>query len=580
MARSDAPDVPNAPSRPANRLAAESSPYLLQHAHNPVDWYPWGPEAFEEARRRQVPIFLSVGYSTCYWCHVMERESFEDANTARLLNRDFVCVKVDREQRPDVDDIAMHACQALTGRGGWPTSVFLTPPSDDGSTPSLAPFWAGTYFPPEPRHGLPSFTQVLGGIAKAWADNRDQIAAQASRVADMLADTLGQRTLPVRIGPAQLDGALHALIRMYDPTNGGFGSPGAAGGPKFPQPVFLEFLLDRLQDTLDQQTRQAVLAAVTKTLDRMALGGINDQIGGGFHRYAVEPTWTVPHFEKMLYDNAQLASTYARASAMLEQDPHAPESFYARTARETLDYVLREMRVSGAAFASAQDAEVDGKEGDNYLWTPDQFASVLDTQDLQFALKVFALDRGPNFKDPHHADLPPRNVLALDDRPEHLASRFNLSTADFLQRLDQVRCKLYSARGVRTQPHLDDKVIASWNGLMLAGLAEGAALLKDAKYLDAAESAARFILTSMRDADGDLLRIWRGGSAQTPAFLEDYAMLAFGLTRLAHACEALGRPSTPHLDAASDLVDRAFALFADESAPGALFDTRSGQDDL
>ncbi len=569
MARSVAAD------RPENRLARESSPYLLQHARNPVDWFPWGPEAFEEARRRQVPIFLSVGYSTCYWCHVMERESFEDENTARLLNRDFVCVKVDREERPDVDDIAMHACQALTGRGGWPTTVFLTPPTDDPSTPSLAPFWAGTYFPPEPRHNLPSFTQVLGGIAKAWSESREQINGQAARIADMLSDTLGQRTLPVRIGVEQLDAATNALIRMYDRTNGGFGA--ASGGPKFPQPVFIEFLLDRLNDPIDEQSRHALRAAVAHTLDRMALGGINDQIGGGFHRYAVEPTWTVPHFEKMLYDNAQLASTYARASKIFEQDPHAPESLYARTVRETLDYAIREMRVDESGFTSAQDAEVDGKEGDNYLWTPDEFAAVLDTKDLQFALKAFAVDRGPNFKDPHHEQLQPRNVLVLDERPERLAERFGVSPAEFLSRLGQVRCKLFAARATRKQPHLDDKVIASWNGLMLAALADGAALHSEPKYLDAAESAARFILANMRDASGDLLRIWRG-AAQTPAFLEDYSMLALGLVRVARANELMGRASAQHIEAATDLVDRAFAQFADDT--GALYDTRAEQDDL
>jgi uncharacterized protein YyaL (SSP411 family) len=590
------------PDRPANRLASESSPYLLQHAHNPVDWFPWGPEAFEEARRRNVPIFLSVGYSTCYWCHVMERESFEDPQTAALLNERFVCVKVDREERPDVDDIAMHACQALTGRGGWPLSVFLTPPTDDDAIPSLAPFWAGTYFPPEPRHNLPSFAQVIGGIGNAWRDQREQIVAQAARIADMLSDTLAARTLPVRIGHEQLDGATNALIRMYDRTNGGFGS--STGGPKFPQPVFLEFIIDRLDDPIDIRAKQALGAALTHTLERMALGGINDQIGGGFHRYSVEPTWTVPHFEKMLYDNAQLASTYARASAMFEKDPYAPEALFARTVRETLDYALREMRVQGApgqarsadpdssnsgapghpdpdsvfAFASAQDAEVNGKEGDNYLWTPDEFANALDSHDLSFALKVFALDRGPNFQDPHHPSMPPRNVLVLDERPEHLAERFNLSTKDFLTRLGKVRCRLYAARAEREQPHRDDKVIAAWNGLMLAALADGATLLKDAKYLDAAESCASFILSTLRDSQDNLLRIWRDGKAQTPAFLEDYAMLAFGLVRTARANEALGRASAKHIDAASDLITRAFAQFGDET--GALYDTRADQPDL
>ncbi|MBX3352836.1 MAG: thioredoxin domain-containing protein [Phycisphaeraceae bacterium] len=571
------PPSPTADRRP-NRLAGESSPYLLQHAHNPVEWFPWGPEAFEEARRRRVPIFLSVGYSTCYWCHVMERESFENPSIGAQMSRDFVCIKVDREERPEVDDIAMHACQALTGRGGWPTSVFLTPPGARAETdPGLEPFWAGTYFPPEPRHGLPSFQQVLGGIANAWNTQREQVLGQSERIADMLRELLGQRTLPVRLGAHEIDSATNALVRMYDRVYGGFGTAGS--GPKFPQPVFLEFLLDRFADPVDDATKGAIKAALMHTLDRMTLGGIHDQLAGGFHRYSVDPAWVVPHFEKMLYDNAQLASTYARASEAFGEDADEPDALYARTVRLTLDYALREMQLPGGAFASAQDAEVDGMEGANYLWTPDDLAQTLTSDEASFAAHVYGLDRGPNFKDPHHEHLPPKNVLLLGERPEEIAARFNLTTEQFYARLDQIRWKMLGARAKRTQPLRDDKVIVSWNGLMLSALAHGAMLLRESRYLDAANRAAAFILSAMRNDKGELVRVWRDGRVGTTAVLEDYAMLAQGLIAMHRASTRLNRGTAPQLERALSILDEAFALFACPDT-GALFDTRDGRDDL
>src|ERR1043165_6403662 len=331
-----------------NRLAKETSPYLLQHAHNPVDWFPWGIEAFAEARKRGVPIFLSIGYSTCYWCHVMERECFESEEIAAQMNRGFLCIKVDREERPDLDDIYMAATQMTTGRGGWPMSVFLEPEK-------LRPFYCGTYFPPEPRGGMRSFPQILEAISGAWKNERDEVAQQSETLANAVREHLGTVESTVPVGLGHVSKAAQTLLRMLDRVHGGFGS-----APKFPQPVFLEFLLDIREVAADEATRDATDQALRLTLDRMACGGMNDQIGGGFHRYSVDEKWLVPHFEKMLYDNAQLAAVYARAGTIYNDD------FYRRTARRTIEYILKEMTQPSGAFSSAQDAEVDGREGGNY----------------------------------------------------------------------------------------------------------------------------------------------------------------------------------------------------------------------
>jgi uncharacterized protein YyaL (SSP411 family) len=549
-----------------NRLAAESSPYLLQHAGNPVDWRPWGEEAFAEARRRDVPIFLSIGYSTCYWCHVMERESFEDEATARQMNDAFVCVKVDREERPDVDDLYMHAVQALAGHGGWPLSVFVEPRR-------LRPFFGGTYYPPEPRHGLPSFRQVLAAMAAAWRDQRDDVLRQADALAEVVGEHLAAAAAPRAVGREQVAQAVTTLLRAHDRAWGGFGGgdPGrVGGGPKFPQPAYLDLLLQFRPHAGDAATRDAVDAAVRLTLDRMALGGLFDQVGGGFHRYSVDGRWIVPHFEKMLYDNGLLAATYARAAAVYS-DP-----FYARVARRTLDYALAEMASPEGAFYSAQDAEVDGREGDNYLWTPDDLAAALSADDAALAARVYGVDRAPNFRDPHHSDDPPRSVLWLERRPGALAADLGLSPDDLEARLDRINAALYAARRRRKQPSLDDKVLVSWNGLMIAGLAAGAGVLREERYLRAAERAARFILSTMRDRDGGLLRAWRRGRAAIPALLEDHAMLIHGL---AHLCRAGADADGSFLRAAIDLADRAEALFGDP-ASGAFYDTPPGRDDL
>ncbi|HVZ94640.1 MAG TPA: DUF255 domain-containing protein, partial [Phycisphaerales bacterium] len=404
--------MPVPAAKTPNLLSRETSPYLLQHAHNPVPWMPWGPAAFDEARRRDVPIFLSIGYSTCYWCHVMERESFEDEAIGRALGEHFVCIKVDREERPDVDDIYMTAVQLMTRRGGWPMSVWLTPPgAKDTNDTGLEPFYAGTYFPAEPRHGMPSLPQLVEGISEAWKSNRAQVLEQASSIADAIREQLAHRADPAPIGEKQIAQAVSQLLRLYEPNHGGFGR-----APKFPQPVFLEFLLDARRAITDPAALASIDRAVRHTLDAMALGGLLDQLGGGFHRYSTDEKWLVPHFEKMLYDNAQLASIYARAYAI------GKDEFDARILRRTLDYVLREMTdPETGAFFSAQDAEVDGREGLNYLWTREELAAALGGEEAAFASWVYGLDGGPNFRDPHHHDEPARNVLFLRARPEVLS---------------------------------------------------------------------------------------------------------------------------------------------------------------
>jgi uncharacterized protein len=561
----DGPAAGASEHRFTNRLINETSPYLLQHAHNPVDWHPWGREAFDEARKRKLPIFLSVGYSTCYWCHVMERESFEDEATATYLNEHFIAIKVDREERPDVDDIYMTAVQLLTQSGGWPMSVFLTPPGSTGEDdPGLKPFWGGTYFPKESKGNYPSFMQVLTGLRGAWADQHDEVLKQADMLADAMRSQLAQQFEPVHIGAEQIDTARDQLMKIYDSANGGFGAK-----PKFPQPVFIEFLLDELPTINDEKLRASVESAVRHTLDRMAIGGMDDQVGGGFHRYSTDDHWLVPHFEKMLYDNAQLADVYTRAAGMFD------DSFYERIARRTLDYVLREMTSSAGVFFSAQDAEVNGLEGENYLWRLAEMRNVLSPGDAEFANAIYGLDAGTNFRDPHHADSPPSNVLRLAERPDVLAKNMNMTTEALLDRLDSVNAKLYEARAKKDQPRLDDKTIVSWNGLMIAALARAGAQFDEPRYLDAAQLAADSILANMRDDAGGLLRIARGGDSKTPAFFEDYAFFIKGLVALSRADSA----NDKYLTEAVKLADVAKERFGD-SEFGGYFDTLAGQSDL
>ena len=548
--------------RRANKLARSTSPYLLQHAFNPVDWQPWGEEAFSEARRRDVPIFLSIGYSTCYWCHVMERESFENEAIAALMNERFVCIKVDREERPDVDDIYMTATQVMTGHGGWPMNCFLEPKS-------LRPFWCGTYFPPTTRPGLgvPSFPQVLTNVSEAFKAQRADVLEQSTQIGDLVRERMKPVVTAEPIdGIGAITEAVSGLLRMFDRNHGGFGS-----APKFPQPVYLDLLLDVRASSGSPATKDAIDQALRLTLDRMMIGGIYDQIGGGFHRYSVDGHWTVPHFEKMLYDNALLARVYARASAAFG------DSEYARIARETCEYALREMRAPGGGFASAQDAEVDGREGLNYLWTEDDLNAALGPDDAKFAIKVFSLETGPNFKDPHHADDIARNVLRLTDRPDRVAATMGMEIDTFHARTAKVRTVLLAFRNKRPQPHLDDKVLASWNGLMIGALAFAGKTLEEPRFTAAASEAADFILKHMTASDGRLMRSSRFGVDGGPGYLEDYAFVIASLLDLAAAVD--DPPSAKrYTDAAYLLNEKVHEFFADES--GVHFDVEKSAGDL
>jgi uncharacterized protein YyaL (SSP411 family) len=488
----------------ANRLAAESSPYLLLHADNPVDWYPWGEEAFEAARSEDRPIFLSVGYSTCYWCHVMERESFTDPETARAMNEAFVNVKVDREERPDVDEIYMTATQLLTRSGGWPNSLFLTP--------DLKPFFAGTYFPPREGLGRPSFPQVLQALREAWLLKRSEAMQRAEAVAEAMEVNLAgsreaTRAMP---DPAVVAGLQTDLAGRFDPDWGGFGP-----APKFPSPSNLDYLLDRAAD--DEARRMLVV-----TLDRMARGGVMDQLAGGFHRYSTDAAWLVPHFEKMLYDNAALARLYAEAV------PLAPGAGFERVARFTLDFVLREMTSPDGGFLSAIDAETDGHEGAYYTWTEADLESGLPAADRSLFRMVYGLDGPPTFEGD-------RYVLHLPAPLPEQADRAGMSEEDLRRRLEPGREALLAARGRRERPLIDDKILTDWNGLMIGAMARVGQRLGEDRYVEAASRAAEFVLARLRDEAGTLLHTFREGQARVSAFLDDYAFLIEGLLRLQEA---------------------------------------------
>ncbi|MGE3107257.1 MAG: thioredoxin domain-containing protein [Phycisphaerales bacterium] len=572
--------------RRANRLSRESSPYLLQHAGNPVDWYAWGEEAFAEARRRDVPIFLSIGYSTCYWCHVMERESFEDEAIASKMNEMFVCVKVDREERPDVDDLYMTAVQVMTGSGGWPMSVFLEPGS-------LRPFWCGTYFPPESKYGRPGLVQILNGISEAWRTQRSGVMEQAEQLAAAVSEQLASHEEPAGLDEQEVAAAAGALLRTHDRVHGGFGS-----APKFPQTCYLEFLLEFRAYAGDEDTTRAIDSALRLTLDRMALGGVFDQVGGGFHRYSTDEKWLVPHFEKMLYDQGQLAEVYAKAAGLFG-DP-----FLAGVAKRTCEFAMGDLRAAEAgdgtaAFYSALDAEVDHREGLNYLWTPAEFEDALGADEAAWAMKVLGVSADPrqgNFRDPHHPGEEPTNVLSLGERPAALAARLGESEPEFQRRLDRVLAVLREHRSRRDQPGRDEKILAAWNGLMIAGLAATSAATEDVKYLEAAESAAKFVLRHMREVGGDAGRPGGGGLlrscvltgsgavpvARVPAFLDDYACMIHGLVSIVTArrgSQRAGNEREYFLEEARRLTAEADARFGDP-ASGGYFDTLAGQADL
>jgi uncharacterized protein len=525
-----------------NHLSKESSPYLLQHQHNPVDWYPWGEAAIQRARREEKPIFLSIGYSACHWCHVMEHESFENDAIARVLNEHFVSIKVDREERPDLDQIYMNAVQMLSGRGGWPMSVFLTP--------ELKPFYGGTYWPPTGRQGLPGFDQILTAVVDAWKNRR----AEAITAADQLTTEIqkvGVRT-GGRAGDLSLDlisGAVNQLTRSFDRTFGGFGQ-----APKFPHPMDLQLLLA----VYSRNKQPGLLDMVRLTLDRMAAGGIYDHLGGGFARYSVDERWLVPHFEKMLYDNALLARTYTDAY-LVTRDENC-----ARVVRETLDYVLRDMTDPAGGFYSTEDADSEGEEGLFYTWTADEIDAVLGEERGATFGRVFDVTDAGNFEG--------RSILNLPKTIEQCAKIMKRSPEDLANELAESKRALFEVREKRVHPAKDDKVIVAWNGLAIDSLARSGTALHEPKYVAAAAAAAQFILDSMQ-RDGRLLHTWRRGEAKLDAYLDDYGALTNSLVSL---YEATG--DERWIDEAVRLVDVLIEQFADPA--GGFFYTAADHEQL
>jgi uncharacterized protein YyaL (SSP411 family) len=548
---------------PTNRLADEKSPYLLQHAHNPVDWYPWGAEAFDKSRAEDKPIFLSIGYSTCHWCHVMERESFENDQIAAILNRDYVAIKVDREERPDVDSIYMTFVQATTGGGGWPMSVWLTP--------DLEPFFGGTYFPPENRWGNPGFGAVLEQIAAAWRSDRGKIAASARDVVAQLrrqAAVEPPEAAPSAPDAAMLDNGFAAFRRTFDPQSGGFGN-----APKFPRPAVFNFLFRYHARTGNREALEMALA----TLGEMAKGGMCDQLGGGFHRYSVDQRWFVPHFEKMLYDQAQLAISYLEAFQI------AGERQYADTARGIFEYVLRDMRDPAGGFYSAEDADsaidpaeptVKG-EGAFYLWQAEEIRDLVEAPVAGWFCHRYGAAEGGNVASDPHGEFTGRNILYQAASVEETAEQFGRPAAEVRAGLEKAAAALLEARSKRLRPHLDDKVLTSWNGLMISALARGGAVLGEPRYAAAARAAAEFALSTLFDpGTGALLRRYRQGEAAIPGFLDDYALLTQALLDMYESQFDLR-----HLRAAIRLTERQIELFEDREH-GGFFSSAAGDGSL
>jgi uncharacterized protein YyaL (SSP411 family) len=517
-----------------NHLVHETSPYLLQHAHNPVDWYPWSEEALRRARDEDKPILLSIGYSACHWCHVMERESFEHETIASLMNEHFINIKVDREERPDLDAIYMAAVQMMTGGGGWPMTVFLTP--------DQIPFYGGTYFPPEDRRGMPGFPRVLMSVARTYRERREQIRADASAIVNALRSSGELEANEGGLTPSILDGAADRLMGAYDDRDGGFGA-----APKFPPSMQLTFLLRSHLRTGDG----ALLAAVEQTLDKMACGGICDQLGGGFHRYSVDSRWLVPHFEKMLYDNALLSRVYLDAY-LLTKKP-----LYRRIVEETLGYVLREMTSAEGGFYSSQDADSEGQEGKYFVWRPAEVAAVLGQEDAALFCRYFDITPEGNFEGSSILNIP---------RPAALVARLNgVSEQQLLEIVRRGKELLLRERGCRVRPGRDEKILTAWNGLMLRSLAEAARGLDRGDYRLAAIGAAEFLLKRAR-REGRLLRSYKDGEARLNAYLEDYAFVVDGLISL---YEATFDPRW--LDEAIALAKVLLELFTDESGTGFYF---------
>lgn len=526
-----------------NRLAGESSPYLLQHKDNPVEWHPWGTEALEQAKREQKPIFLSIGYSACHWCHVMEHESFENEEIAKLLNDRFVCIKVDREERPDLDHIYMNAVQLMTGHGGWPMSVFLTP--------DLQPFYGGTYWPPRDSRGMPGFDRIILAVHDAWANRREQAIEQAGKLTEAIRSLEGEAGSGRGLSPELLRNAAALLERAFDFGHGGFGR-----APKFPHSMDLQLLLRVWQ----REQKQGVLDMVRLTLDKMAAGGIYDHLGGGFARYSVDERWLVPHFEKMLYDNALLSLAY------LEGYQATRDENYARVVRETLDYVLRDLTDATGMFHSTEDADSEGVEGKFYVWTPPEIYEVLgEDRGVRFCY-VYDVSDGGNFE---HG----KAILNLPKTVEQCAALRGWDVEQVKRELAEDRAKLLEVRSRRVRPGKDDKVLASWNGLMIDAMARASGPLREPKYLQAAMRAMETLLSELRRPDGRLLHAWRHGKAKFDGYLDDYTYLINALVSLYEASF-----EERWISEAVRLTDMVLAHFRD--AAGGFFYTADDHEQL
>ncbi len=539
--------------KPRNRLAKETSPYLRMHAHNPTDWYPWGPEAFAKAKKENKLVFLSIGYSSCFWCHVMERESFNRDDVAKVLNDNFVCIKVDREERPDIDHIYMTALQTTSGRGGWPLSMFLLP---DGR-----PLFGGTYWPREDKtvddETVPGFLTILRNIRKLYLEKRDDLEKAAEQVSSATTRSLDGAAAfglaVVALDRKLLAETVDSLKEEFDPEFGGFGAPSRNyRGPKFPMAARLEFLLSQATRTKND----ALLKMVTLTLDHMARGGIYDHLGGGFHRYSTERTWLVPHFEKMLYDNAQLVELYAQAYRATKSP------LYKRVVNETLDYVKREMTSPEWAFYSSQDAETDHEEGRFYVWTPKELADALpDVAELAFARSVYGANEKPNFEKKYH-------ILHRQKSMADLCKELKMAEPDIERKLEPLRKKLFDARGQRDRPFRNDIALTAWSGLMIGAYASAGDILGEKAYIETASAAARHVLKHQKTADGRLLRTYgaapgKAAAAAGPAYLEDYAFLVHGLINLHDATK-----DKLWLDEAIALTDTMVRFHGDEKRGG------------
>ena len=525
-----------------NRLIHEKSPYLLQHAENPVDWYAWGPEAFEKARRDNKPIFLSIGYSTCHWCHVMAHESFENPEVARLMNEVFVCIKVDREERPDIDNIYMRVCQMMTGSGGWPLTILMTP--------DKKPFFAGTYIPRESHHGRLGMLDLIPRIKEVWDTQHAEILKTADQITASLSQ-LSQDSTGDELDKSTLKTAYEQLSSRFSEQYGGFGN-----APKFPSPQNLLFLLRYWQSTNDEKA----LRMVVKTLQSMQEGGIYDHIGFGFHRYSTDSHWLVPHFEKMLYDQAMLAMAY------IEAYQATGKKELRETAKKIFTYVLRDMTDQKGGFYSAEDADSEGVEGKFYVWTEDEIRKVLKGEEADLIINVFNVKKSGNFSDEASGENTGANILHLEKTLTEVAFKNKTSVDELKERVETARQKLFTARNKRIHPHKDDKILTDWNGLMIAALAKGAQVCNEPEYADAAKRAADFILTDMRRQDGRILHRYRDGHAAILANVDDYAFLIWGLLELYETVF-----DVHYLQTALDLNNEMIKYFWDEQNGGFYF---------